>query len=113
METAMVADYHNWKKNQSIKQKILIKIFHLFGIYFSGYNDGWKSAMELVENHKNFEQECHKTSSRSDKILESSDKSIFNTKSPKCAYYSPGTKCVFDATKECDYCVCYLHGRNF
>jgi hypothetical protein len=57
METAMVADYHNWKKRQPIEHRILIKLFRLFGVYFSGYNDGWKAALELVESRKDFAQQ--------------------------------------------------------
>jgi len=35
-----------------------------------------------------------------------------NTGSPKCAYFDPGQRCVFDSVKECDHAVCYLHGRT-
>jgi len=34
------------------------------------------------------------------------------TGSPKCAYYDPGQRCVFDGINECDHAVCYLHGRR-
>jgi hypothetical protein len=58
METAMAADYHNWKKRQPIEHRILIKIFSLIGVYCSGYNDGWKAALELVESRKDIVQQA-------------------------------------------------------
>ena len=56
-ETAMVADYHNWKKGRSWFQKQLLKVCALSGIYCAGYIDGWNAAHELDESRKTFVQQ--------------------------------------------------------
>ena len=46
--TIYVADFEIWRKQQTLFNRILIRIFNLSGVFASGYDAGWFACKDYI-----------------------------------------------------------------